>query len=239
MSQPRPPLVGVLGGMGPLATVDFLHKLVLATPAGRDQEHVATVTWNVPQIPDRQHFLAGRGDTPLPAMLQGIQRLNAAGATRIVIPCNTAHHWFDELAAASLAPLIHIVDATLDTLPGSERIGLIASRGALESGLYQQRLDARGIPWLAPDDTQLTQLFTPGCYAVKRNQLQLGGELLHELGSQLLQRGASRLILACTEVPLALAAVQSPLQAISIDPAQALAQAVVHYGQQAHHAPAP
>lgn len=231
---PHPPLIGVLGGMGPLATVDFLHKLILATPAGSDQEHVATVTWNVPQIPDRQHYLAGHGDSPLPAMLHGIRQLNAAGATRIVIPCNTAHHWFDALAAASPAPLLHIADATLAALGASDGpVGIIASRGALQSGLYQQRLAARGIPYVLPSEAVLAQAFTPGCYAVKRNALQLGGELLQQVGEALRQHGATRLILACTEVPLALAAVNSPLQAISIDPAQALVQAVLRYWQQA------
>ena len=108
------PLLGVLGGMGPLATVDFMHKLVQEMPAAIDQEHVPVVAWNVAQIPDRQKFLAGTGESPLPAMLEGLQRLVAAGATRIVIPCNTAHNWFDALAAESSVPLIHIVDATLN-----------------------------------------------------------------------------------------------------------------------------
>ena len=85
-----PPLIGVLGGMGPLATVDFLHKLIVALPASRDQEHVPTVVWDVPQIPDRQRALAGSGESPLPAMLAGVAQLNAAGATRIVVPGNTA-----------------------------------------------------------------------------------------------------------------------------------------------------
>ena len=140
----RPPLVGVLGGMGPLATVDFLAKLVEESPATRDQEHVPTVVWSVPQVPDRQQAMAGTGSSPLPAMLAGIARLNAAGATRIAIACNTAHHWFDALAAASEAPLIHIVDATLAALgpvPAAGPVGLIATRGLVASGLYQ-RYDA-------------------------------------------------------------------------------------------------
>ncbi|SMF53918.1 cysteate racemase [Pseudogulbenkiania subflava] len=239
MSLTRTPLVGVLGGMGPLATVDFLHKLILATPAGRDQEHVPTVVWNVPQIPDRQHYLAGHGDSPLPAMLEGIERLNEAGATRIVIPCNTAHHWFDELAAASTAPLIHIVDATLDALErdaASECVGIIATRGTLQSGLYQQRLAARGISYVLPDEPALDRWFTPGCYAVKRNALPLAGNLLEQVAEALVGQGATRLILACTEVPVALAAINSPLQAVSIDPAVALAKAVLAYWNHAQAA---
>ena len=77
--------------MGPLATVDFLHKLIEETPVASDQDHVPTVVWNVPQIPDRQQALAGAGISPLPAMYAGLARLVAAGATRLAIPCNTAH----------------------------------------------------------------------------------------------------------------------------------------------------
>jgi aspartate racemase len=120
-------LIGVLGGMGPLAAVDFLHKRIASAPAKRDQDHVPTLVWNVPQIPDRQKALAGTGPSPLPAMLEGIARLNAAGASRIVIPCNTAHIWFDDLQSASQAPIIHIADATITALPDDiGTVGLIS-----------------------------------------------------------------------------------------------------------------
>lgn len=234
----RPPLIGVLGGMGPLATLDFLQKLLAATPADSDQQHVPTVTWNVPQTPDRQLALAGRGESPLPAMLEGIDRLNAAGATRIVITCNTAHLWFAELAAASAAPLIHIVDATLASLAADRQassapVGLIASRGALEAGLYQKRLAAQGIAYLVNSDCELDELFTPGCYAIKKHQLMHGGQLLEAAGRALVARGAGRLILACTEVPVGLAHIASDLLPMSIDPTQALAEACLAYWQQA------
>ncbi len=233
MARAPSPLVGVLGGMGPLATVDFLAKLVEETPAAGDQEHVPTVTWCVPQVPDRQQALAGTGISPLPAMLAGISRLNAAGATRIAIACNTAHHWFDELAAASGAPLLHIVDATLAALgPGAAAagpVGLIATRGLVASGLYQRRLAAVGIPVITSTDDEFDTLFTPGCYAVKRNELADGGALLAEACARLRARGAARLVLACTEVPVALAHVHSPLLDGAVDTNRALARACVDY----------
>jgi aspartate racemase len=227
-------LIGVLGGMGPLATLDFLQKLLAATPAMTDQEHVPTVVWNVPQIPDRQKALAGVGESPLPAMLEGIARLNAAGATCIVIPCNTAHLWFDELAQASQAPLIHIADATLASLAegsglNADIVGLVATRGALSGGLYQSRLAAKGIAFLLNSDEELDTLFTPGCYAIKAAQLQHGGRLLEQSAQRLIDQGATRLVLACTEVPVGLAHINSGLLAISIDPTQALADACIAY----------
>src|SRR5690606_23936695 len=86
-------LIGVLGGMGPLATVDFMQKLVAATPASRDQEHVPALISAIPQIPDRTRAFQGHGASPLPAMLACARRLEAAGAGVIVMPCNTAHIW--------------------------------------------------------------------------------------------------------------------------------------------------
>ncbi|MDR1708508.1 MAG: amino acid racemase [Candidatus Accumulibacter sp.] len=227
-----PPLVGVLGGMGPLATVDFLHKIVASTPAASDQEHVPLVVWSVPQVPDRQKALAGAGESPLPAMRQGIERLNAAGATRIAIACNTAHLWAGALAEASRAPLIHIADAAIAAIErrgGGAPVGIVATRGTLESGLYQERLAARGLPFLINTDEEIDEFFTPGCYAIKQNRLDDGGALLEAAARRLAERGARALILACTEVPVGLAHIGSDLLESSIDATQALADACVAY----------
>jgi aspartate racemase len=222
-------LLGVLGGMGPLATVDLLQKIIQETPAQSDQQHAPVVAWNVPQIKDRQQALAGTGPSPLPDLLPALAQLNRIGATHILIACNTAHYWYDALAAASDAPIIHIADATLDSLQqqGGGRVGLIATQGTLDAGIFQQRFAGLNIATVLPRPQEMIDWFVPGCYAVKRGELQTGGELISLLGEALLQRGAERLVLACTEVPPALAAIHSPLQRISIDPTRALAQAAV------------
>ncbi|HKS33275.1 MAG TPA: amino acid racemase [Enterobacteriaceae bacterium] len=224
MSQPF--LLGVLGGMGPLATLDFQHKLLEATPAESDQQQLPSVVWNVPQVADRQKALAGLGSSPLPQLLHGIEKLNQAGASHIVIACNTAHHWYDALSRASAAPLLHIVDATLESLAAQkpQRVGIIATKGTLEAGWFQRGLAAQGIEALEPTPEELAEWFVPGCYAVKRGQLREGGERLNRLADALLARGAEQLILACTEVPVALRAVAASSLAQSLDPARALAQ---------------
>ncbi|QTF09078.1 aspartate/glutamate racemase family protein [Brenneria izadpanahii] len=235
----KPILIGVLGGMGPLATVDLLQKIIEETPVSRDQDHVPVVAWNVPQIPDRQQALAGTGESPLPALLAAISQLNRLSVSHIVIPCNTAHHWFDALSSASDAPLIHIADATLASVASEvknretelQKVGLIATHGTLAAGWYQQRFAALGVETLTPDEQEMTTLFVPGCYAVKRGELQQGGELLEQLVRRLVERGAQRLVLACTEVPPALTAVNSPYLDISLDPTRALAQACVREWQ--------
>lgn len=226
MSEPF--LLGVLGGMGPLATLDFQRRLLEATPAQGDQQQLPSVVWNVPQIPDRQHALAGRGPSPLPQLLRAVEKLNQAGATYIAIPCNTAHHWYEALSAASDAPILHIVEATTNALlmqqNRPQRVGLIATQGTLEAGWYQRTLAAHNIEALEPTPQELTAWFVPGCYAVKRGALEEGGTLLSTQARALFSRGAEKLVLACTEVPLALAAVNAPFLAQTFDPAQALAQ---------------
>ncbi len=224
----KPFLLGVLGGMGPLATLDFQHKLLDATPAGSDQQHLPSVVWNVPQIADRQKALAGLGPSPLPQLLNGIEKLNQAGASHIVIPCNTAHHWYPQLSKASEAPILHIVDATVDALLQApkkpQRVGIIATKGTLEAGWFQQRFAEQDIESITPSEDELAEWFVPGCYAVKRGKLAEGGELLSLQALALMARGAQQLVLACTEVPVALRAVDAPFLLLTHDPAQSLAE---------------
>jgi len=226
-------LVGILGGMGPLATVDLMAKIIAHTPATRDQDHVPVIAWNVPQVPDRQRALAGEGPSPLPAMQEGIAHLNQAGATCIAIACNTAHHWHDALQAASNAPILHIARITLAVLqrePVAGPVGLIATHGTLATRLYQDLLEPAGIECLVPDAEQMDALFVPGCYAIKRGAIDEGGGLLDTLAGTLAARGATRLLLACTEVPVGLERIGSSFLPICIDPTLALAQAcIAHY----------
>ena len=223
-------LVGILGGMGPLATVDLMAKIIAHTRAARDQDHVPVVAWNVPQVPDRQRALAGDGPSPLPAMQEGVARLNAAGATCIAIACNTAHHWHDALQAESSAPVLHIARITLAALQREQvagPVGIIATHGTLFTRLYQDLLEAAGIECLLPDAQQMDTLFVPGCYAIKRGAVSEGGHLLDALAAALAVRGATRLLLACTEVPVGLERIGSPLLPVCIDPTLALAQACI------------
>ena len=118
-------LVGVLGGMGPLATIDFMHKVLGATPASSDQDHVPLIVSSIPQVPDRTAAFRGDGASPLAAMVASGQRLADAGAGLVVIPCNTAHLWYAEIQSALDLPMLHLVDAALEDAVRSEerRVG--------------------------------------------------------------------------------------------------------------------
>jgi aspartate racemase len=223
-------VIGVLGGMGPLATVDFLRKLVEATPAMRDQEHVPVVVSSIPQVPDRTAAYRGEGESPLPALLASGQRLAAAGAGLVVMPCNTAHLWFDALQRALALPMLHIVDAALDELAAlddrPERVGLLATDATLSSGLYVNRTGA-GVQWLLPTADEVARFVEPGIAAVKGGRSEAGRELLRAAAQGLERRGARALVLACTEIPLVLDRDSSELPLV--DATAALARAAVRW----------
>lgn len=222
--------LGILGGMGPLATADFFAKLVAVTPAARDQDHIPVVLASLPDIPPRVPAILGDGASPVPALLDARDRLLAAGATLLAMPCNTAHHWFDELAACAV-PMLHIADAALAALreqvAARAIIGLVATRGTLHSGFYQRRLQAAGHATLVPSDDELSHTIEPAIAAVKAGAVETGGLGFQRAVAALAQRGAHAVILACTEVPPALAAAGPPADVVCVDATDALARACV------------
>ena len=202
-------VLGVLGGMGPLATVDFLRKLIEETPAARDEDHIPVVAWSVPQIPDRPRAITSNGESPLPAMLAGIRTLKEAGAVAIAIPCNTAHYWYDDMVREGGLPIIHIADAALAELEArritGKTIGLIATKGTLAAGFFQQRLAARGYHHVTNSDADIEALVLPAIVHVKRNELDAAAKLIETAVGRLIDDGgAAGVILACTETPVVL-----------------------------------
>lgn len=203
-------MLGVLGGMGPLASAQFMLRLTLLTPAVRDQDHIPAVLWSDPRIPDRTAARLSGGEDPLPALLRGIRGLEAAGAGAIAIPCNTAHGWYDAMQEATRLPILHIVDAAeaellrLGVTPGP--IGLMGTAGTLAMRLYQERLDARGWTCLVPTEAEMASLVTPGIAEVKANRIAEAYPPLAEAARILAGRGARAVVLGCTEIPLGIAA---------------------------------
>jgi aspartate racemase len=215
--------------MGPAATVDLLQKVIDATPATRDQDHVPIVAWNVPQIPERLAAMRGEGPSPLPAMIEGAQALESVGCEALAIACNTAHHWADELRAAVGIPLLHIAEVAVDALAARSprRVGLLATRGTLQSGFYQRALDARGFAWTIPAESEQAGGIDAAIQQVKIGRVDLGRGLFEGVAQRLLDEGCDALVLGCTELPLMLPGCS--VGAHCIDPNDTLARAIVRH----------
>ena len=224
-------LLGVLGGMGPLATADFFRKLIEETPAQYDEEHVPVVIYSVPQMPDRVKAITDGAESPLPHMLAGMSALKRLEVGCVAIPCNTAHHWYDELQRAIGLPVLHIADAACDELHkrGSvqPRVGLLATEATIAARIYQDRLAANGIECVINTPEERETLVRTAIDAVKRGSVEPGGELVERAAMLLFERGVEHVILGCTELPVALDSIRSPVCARCVDATRALARECV------------
>ena len=215
-------MLGVLGGMGPLATVDFLTKLIKITEGETDQRHIPTITWSVPQIPDRSNHIVNGGENPYPELHKGIINLQSMGATVIVIPCNTAHFWYDDLTLNTRVTILHIVDAVIDQLTASliketeeeehnlapsepKRVGLLATTGTVRSGIYQKKLDASGWEAILPSQ-ESQRLIMHGISLAKADNVKQARLTFLQQIKTLKSQGARQIILGCTELPAVLEA---------------------------------
>ena len=228
-------MIGVLGGMGPLATVDFFGKVISETPAQGDADHVPMLIQSDPRIAPRPPAILGEGRSPLPELLAGRDRLIAAGATALAMPCNTAHFWYADLLKGCSVPFLSIVDASVHELtrlaaPGST-IGIIATRATLAAQIFDPALIRSGYNVMLPEDAVMNTLVLPGIECVKAGDTVRGGQLIEQAVQALLQQGARAVVLACTETPVALDAIKSPLRIQCVDSTAALARSCVAWWQ--------
>jgi aspartate racemase len=222
--------IGVFGGMGPSATVDFMDKIVQLTPATRDQEHLPVIVASLPHIPDRSSAILGKGPDPLPALLAGIDVLNRIGVGVVAIPCNSSHHWYAEMTSHSRAPIIHIAKACVAVVPATPqaKVAVLATRGALAAGFYQFALQERGIDYIVPDSTCGQDDVDACIRAVKGGDVPAGTAALDRALAAIAAIGATAVIMGCTEIPIA-ARAAAPTSLALIDSTLELARATVAF----------
>jgi len=201
-------ILGIFGGMGPEATADLYRQIISLSPASKDQDHIPTLIYSLPQVPERTHCIRNQDGSILPFIIEGVTRLEKAGASFIVIPCNTVHYYFDEMQAAVSVPIIHMIRETVaetgTRYPGAHRIGLLATSGTIESGLYEKELTGRGLQLIVPDDEIQNEKVMKAVFGIKAGRDKKPSEdLLGEAGQHLAGMGAEVIILGCTEIPLA------------------------------------
>lgn len=203
--------LGVLGGVGPAATVDFLGKLVRNTPAACDQDHIKVMVEHDPQIPDRTEALLGGGDDPTLALYAACKTLEEGGADLIAIPCNTAHAFVERIQPSLGVPIVNMLTCTADYLresfPGLREVGVLATSGTLASRVYEKALEARGFVQIAPAAAAQARLMNAIYGANGAKAGHLAGECRDDVDAavdDLVARGVQVIVLGCTELPLLL-----------------------------------
>jgi len=243
----RRPLIGVIGGLGPAATVDFYAKVVAATVASRDQEHVRLLIDGDPEVPDRSGAIAGTGESSGPALIDKARRLAAAGADLLVMPCNSAHAFEADIRASVDLPFVSIVEEAVrraaDLLPPTEDhtpsgagqvtaertengvrpgVGVLATSGTHAAGIYRTVLARHDLTMVEPMPDEI-ELFMRLVTRIKGGEASDAGvkSAMARLAASLVERGAAVIIAGCTEAPLVLddSALTAELRSRGLPPA--------------------
>lgn len=222
-------IIGILGGMGPEATIDLFYKIIKSTPAGKDQEHLRIIIDNNPKIPDRTAAILGKGEDPLPALQETARNLEKAGADFIIIPCNTAHYFLPLIQESVKIPILNIIEETAKEtrkrIPQIQKVGLLASIGIYESEIYHQQFKKFNIEVISPEEKDKEEVMK-AIYAVKAGNLSEGiKRSILKIAQKLIDKGAEVIIAGCTEIPLILK--EGDVSVLLIDPTQVLAKAAV------------
>ena len=197
--------VGVLGGMGPDATVDFMNRLIRLVDAREDSDHIRCIVDNNPKVPSRiKALFEGGTEDPAPCLTDMARRLEAWGTDFLVMPCNTAHHYYGQIQRAVRIPVLNMIElaakAAQQKFPHLRKAGILATSATVRVGLYEKAFSALGIETLYPDASEQAGLLAL-IKSIKAGQLgDAQRAALITTGRHVLDKGAQALVLACTEL---------------------------------------
>jgi aspartate racemase len=199
-------VVGILGGMGPEATVDFLREIIRLTPAKKDQDHIPVITYSDPRVPERTAAILRGGEDPTPYLVRAAVALEKAGAGILAMPCNTAHYYLPRLKNEVGIPILDMIEetysSTREQIGRAEVVGLLATQGTIQSGVYHNVFARHGVKVLVPDASDQDRI-QEGIFQVKAGSYDGARQGTFEsIGSKLAAAGAAAVILGCTEIPL-------------------------------------
>ena len=204
MQERRKPLLGVIGGLGPMSSVYFYELITAHTKASCDQEHLDIILSSRASTPDRTAFITGASmESPLPCMVEEARRLAAYGADAIVIPCNTAHYFIDAVRESVSVPVPSIIEETAQYIKerGYKKAGIMATAGTVASGSYQEKLTALGLEFAIPGEREQTYL-----HGLIYDDIKSGNapdmEKFYAVVGDLQRKGCDVMILGCTELSL-------------------------------------
>lgn len=222
-------VIGILGGMGPEATVDLFRRIIRATPAEKDQDHIRVIIDSNPKIPDRTAAIIDGGPSPLTEMTKTAKNLERAGADFIIVPCNTAHYYFEELKKSVGIPILNMVDLTAQTIrerfPNVKKAGVIGTTGAIMAGIYNRALEKNGVKVIYPPQGLQDKVMKAIYSNIKAGRILKGKEIIANVATRLIEEGAEMIICGCTEVSLVLKS--EDISVPVVDPLQILAETAV------------
>lgn len=196
--------LGVIGGLGPMATAYFMELIVNMTDVQNDQEHLEMIIFNCPSIPDRTKYILGKSnENPVEAMALIGKQLAELGADYISIPCITAHYFYNDLARLIDVPVVDAVTETANHLKelGVKKVGILSTDGTLAGGLFQGRLSTVGIDYIIPSNCAQR-----GVMKIIYDDIKAGRPvdiaLFNQISKGLRDSGAEIIILGCTELSL-------------------------------------
>ena len=221
--------IGIIGGMGPLATADLFRKIVCHTKASCDQEHIHILIDNNTAIPDRTAALLHGGEDPLPQMKKSAHWLELGGADCLIMPCNTAHNYHTALQKEVSIPILNMIELTCGELKerGIDCAGLLATTGTVQTGIYQSAADRYGIRLLTPDEFGQAAVMDMIYRGVKAGAGEYDTTAVEDVVSALFTAGAQTMILGCTELPLAAELYHLAFQ--TVDPTMELAKGAIRF----------
>ena len=197
--------IGILGGMGPLATCDLFSKIIQITDASCDQEHVRICIDNNTEISDRTNAIIRHGKDPVPEMVKSAVRLQSFGADVLIMPCNTAHYFYDRILPFVDIPFISMIDETAKDISdrGLRKIGLLATDGTLQTAVYEKAFKKRGISIVVPPPENQVHIMDLIYNGVKAGNKEIDTKPTKKTIEDLFRKGAQTLVLGCTELPVA------------------------------------
>ena len=217
--------IGIIGGMGPMATADLFTKIIENTAAGTDQEHLHVLIDNNTDIPDRTACILAGSDAPLGPMVESAKRLRDMGADLLLIPCNTAHFFHDGVQAAVDVPVLNMaeISAQYCAAHGFSCVGLLSTAGTVRARIYEPYFEKLGLRLLHPGKVGIDNLMYLIYDEIKAGRTPHPERLYPEIVA-LEQQGAQAFLLACTELPLVF---HDGGRVPFIDPTRLLARAAV------------
>lgn len=225
-------IIGVIGGMGPEATLDLFYKIIKNTKVEKDQDHIHLVIDNYPQIPDRTSFLLGKGENPLPYILNSAKKLENFGVSAICMPCNTAHYFEDEIKKAISVPFISIVKAVIEEIKENfknvKNVGLIATKGTIIGKVYEIPLKKEGFNIIILEN--LSDDIMEIIYSIKKGIIKENSQKFKKILDEYKRANAEIIIAGCTEIPLLFPYIEIDLPII--DSTLSLAKKVIKFAKE-------